>query len=95
MPGSAEFAGFQRLLQNPQNDGERSIKRCLESLGQPVELVETTPVAKDLQVKWKATVRKPFSLVESGNRKLWEKGDRFELEVRLQKVGDEWRIAGF
>jgi len=95
MPRSDEFARFQRLLQNPQNDEERSIKQCLESLGQPVELVETTSLGNNLQVKWKATVRKPFSLVENGNRKLWEKGDRFELEVRLQKVGDEWRIAGF
>jgi hypothetical protein len=43
VPGSAEVAGFKRLLENPQNDEERSMKQCLESLGQPVEIVETTP----------------------------------------------------
>ncbi len=95
VPGSAELAGFQRLLQNPQNDEERSMKQCMESLGQPVEITETTPWEDGLKVKWKATVRKPFSLVEDGMFKNWQEGDKFELEVRLKKVGDNWRIAGF
>ncbi len=95
VPGSAELTGFQRLLQNPQNDEERSMKQCLESLGQPVEIAETTPWEDGLKVKWKATVRKPFSLIENGTLKNWQQGDKFELEVRLKKVGEEWRIAGF
>jgi len=95
VPGSAEVAGFKRLLENPQNDEERSMKQCLESLGQPVEIVETTPWVDGLKVRWKATVRKPFSLVEEGTLKNWQEGDKFDLEVRLKKVGEDWRIAGF
>jgi hypothetical protein len=95
VPGSAEFTGLKRLLENPQNDEERSMKQCLESLGQPVEVVETTPWEDGLHVKWKATVRKPFSLVEDGMQRTWQEGDKFELEVRLKKVGEDWRIAGF
>lgn len=43
VPGSTEFTGFKRLLEKPQTDEERSMKQCLESLGQPVEILETTP----------------------------------------------------
>lgn len=95
VPDSAEYLGFRRLIENPQTDEERRMKQCLESLGQPVEIVETTPRADGLQVRWKATVRRPFSLIEEGRVKHWQEGDRFELEVHLKKVGEDWRIAGF
>ena len=48
-----------------------------------------------LKLKGKATVRKGFSLAEGGTLKGWQEVDKFELEVRLKKVGEGWRIAGF
>ncbi len=71
------------------------MKQCLESVGLPVEVVETTELEDGVNVKWKATVSKPFSVVENGVAQTWQPGDWFELVLRLQRVGNEWRIAGF
>jgi hypothetical protein len=40
-------------------------------------------------------VSKPFSLAEEGTLRSWQPGERFELEVRLKRVGEQWRIVGF
>lgn len=95
VPDSPEAAAFRRLLENPQTAAERRMKQCLESLGQPIEIVETTPWEDGLKVKWKATVRNPFVLDENGTIKNWQEGDKFDLEVRLKQVGEDWKIAGF
>lgn len=71
------------------------MRRCLESLGNPVEVVQVSPIPEGLKVKWRATVLKPFSLVDNGMTRSWQEEDRFELEVRLQQIGDEWKIVGF
>jgi hypothetical protein len=92
---TAEAKGLRRLLEQPQSDEERSFKECLESLGWPVEVVETTPTEEGLKLRWRATVSKPFSLAEEGTLRSWQPGERFELEVRLKRVGEQWRIVGF
>lgn len=95
VPGSEEFAGFQRIIQSPQTDEERSLQQCLLSLAAPVEIIETTPTDDGMRVKWRARVANEFSQMVDGVNKQWQRGDRFELEVRLKQVGAEWKIAGF
>ncbi|MCU0784836.1 MAG: sigma-70 family RNA polymerase sigma factor [Verrucomicrobia bacterium] len=95
VPGSEEFAGFQRMIQSPETDEERALQQCLLSLSAPVEVIETTPTDDGLRVKWRARVTKEFSQKVDGVNKQWQRGDPFELEVRLKQVGAEWRIAGF
>lgn len=93
--GSREFKGFERIIQAPQTGEERALQQCFLSLSAPVEVIETRPADDGMRVKWRARVRKEFSLVKDGVEKQWQHGDYFELEIRLKQVGSEWKIAGF
>ncbi len=92
---AAAAEAFRRLLENPANDAERELQQVLKSLGPVVEVVQTTATEDGLKVKWKATVRQPFTATENGAARTWQRGDRYELEVRLKQVDGEWKIVGF
>jgi hypothetical protein len=93
--GTAETNPVRRALENPTSDAEREWQQILKSLRPPVELVGPTATEDGLKVKWKATIQQPFTTTENGVSRTWQRGDRFELEVRLKQVGGEWKIVGF
>ncbi len=93
--GTAEASTFLRLWENPTNDVERALQQVLKSVGTLIEVVQTTATEDGLKVKWKATVRRPFTTTEDGAAKTWQPGDSYLLELRLKQVGGEWKIVGF
>lgn len=93
VPGASGFDDFRRAWDRPANEAERSRKRCLQSLSTPIEILTTTPAEDGLKVRWSATARKSFALVENGVTNNWQAGDRYELETDLRQVGKEWRVV--
>jgi RNA polymerase sigma factor (sigma-70 family) len=93
--GAIETNPLRRALENPTTEAERELQRVLWSLGPPVEVMQTTETVDGLKVKWKATVRQPFTTADNGVTKTWQRDDRYELELRLKQIGGEWKIVGF
>ena len=93
--GTAESEAFRRLWDNPANDAERELQQALKSLSPAIEVVQSTATEEGLKIKWKATVRQPFTTTVNGAAKTWQRGDRYELETRLKQMGGEWKIVGF
>ncbi len=93
--GPAEATAFRQVLENPANDTERELQQALKSLGPVIEVVQSTAIENGLKVKWTAPVRQPFTTTVNGAARTWHPGDRYELEVRLKQIGDEWKIVGF
>lgn len=92
--GGQEDDRLVRILQQPQSVEERAAKQRLESLGLPVEVLETGSLEEGVQVKCRATVLKPFTWIEEGKTNASETGDRFEMTVRLKQIGTEWKVVG-
>jgi RNA polymerase sigma factor (sigma-70 family) len=93
--GTVDANPLRRALESPATDAERELQQVLRSLGPPVEVVQTTETEDGLKVKWKATVRQPFTTADNGVTKNWQRADRYELELRLKQIGGEWKIVGF
>jgi hypothetical protein len=93
--GTSEAEAFRRILDNPTNDIERELQQAFSSVGTLIEIVQTTDTEEGLKVKWKATVRRPFTTTNNGVMKTWQPGDRYELETRLKLINGEWKIVGF
>jgi RNA polymerase sigma-70 factor, ECF subfamily len=91
---TAEVEAFRRLWESPANDTERELQQVLKSLGPVIEVIQTAATEDGLKVKWKATVRQPFTTTENGAAKTWQPGDPYELEARLKQIGGEWKIVG-
>jgi hypothetical protein len=92
---TAETEAFRRLLENPETDSERELQKVLGSVGSPVEVVSTTAIEDGLKVKWKVSVRRPFTTMDNGVTKSWERGDRYEMELRVRQINGEWKLVGF
>ncbi len=95
VPGTAELDTFRRTMENPQTEAEQELKLCLQCLGTPVEVLETKANDDVIQVKWRATVKKTFTRTEQGVSRIWQKGDKYDLEVSLKPVGTELKILKF
>ena len=95
VPDTTESERFRQLWENPQSNEGRYWKRALQSLGPPVTILETTPSADGLLLKWQATVTKPLIITTNGISITWHPGEKFELKTQLKQVNGEWKIAGF
>ncbi len=93
--GTSEAEAFRRVSDNPTNDIERELQQAFSSVGTLIEIVQTTDTEEGLKVKWKATVRRPFTTTSNGVMKTWQPGDRYVLETRLKQINGEWKIIGF
>jgi len=94
-PGTTAYEGLRRILDAPASAEEREMKQCLESLATPVQVLEVAVTDDGYRVKWRATVRKPFTTVEDGTILSWRAGDRFDLEAKLKPMNGGWKIIGF
>ena len=92
--GAEDLEDLRRILTEPQSVSEAQMRLCFESLGPPVEVLESIQDAHGVHVRWLATVTRDFSIREGGGEMTWVAGDRFELDARFVQVGQEWKMAG-
>jgi len=90
----ADAEAFRGIWDNPTNDVQRRLQQVYKSVGPKIEISQSAETAEGLQVTWKAMVLQPFTLNENGEVKSWSRGDRFEFETRMKKIGGEWKIVG-
>jgi hypothetical protein len=70
------------------------MRRCLQSIGPPVEVTDIVQDENGLGVTWTFTVNEAFTIREGGREMIWEQGDTFEMDAHLVNVQDKWLIAG-
>jgi RNA polymerase sigma factor (sigma-70 family) len=70
------------------------MKRCLQSIGPPIEVTGIVEEEDGLAVTWTFTVNEAFTIREGGTEMVWEAGDKFEMDARLVNVAGKWLIAG-
>jgi len=88
--GAEDLNDLRRILTDPQDADEVQMKQVFESLGPPVEIVETAEEAAGLGVKWLSTVTREFSVGGT----VFREGDKFELDAKLVDIDGQWKIAG-
>ena len=92
-PGAADLDDLTRILADPQSQGDLMMKQVFESVGQPIEVTETTEHPNGLGVKWLFTVTRPFVIGDGTRGQAFEPGDKFEMDATLVQVDGKWLIA--
>ncbi len=88
--GAEDLDDLHRIMEDPQSEGDLQMKLVFESIGPPVEVIDTAEEANGLGVKWLSTVKREFSI----GSMTFQPGDKFELDATLVQIGSDWKIAG-
>ncbi len=88
-----DLESLRRIMKSDDPKVAR-VKQKYQSIAPPIEIMNIESEHDGLKVTWLTTVKRPFTITERGIEKTYLPGDRYEMDSRLVKIDNQWRIAG-
>ena len=89
---SQALVNLKRVMTHPRDEREQQLQNAFDSIDEPVEVLEILELKDGLFMKLLYTVYDSFFIDENNERRTWQEGDQFEVNVELINVDNEWRI---